>query len=212
MKHELRFLNIDANVIKKNLHLLDKKIIKNKVLLRWDSFDYKDKFIRVRDEGNGNITLTLKTDLDTSQPTSKTIFVNDYFTTVDILNTIDIKSKYRVEKIRETWELNNNCVINFDMYPGLPYYMEIKSNNKKTLMALVKKINLTIDKRKHSEMGADTMYYDMYNIKNNRPIGDLTFKDAGKIFNKYIKKNKDLFKKILLEQTNFLTKSKISNK
>ena len=210
MKHELRFLNIDVNVIKKNLHLLDKKIIKNKVLLRWDSFDYKDKFIRVRDEGNGNITLTLKTDLDTSQPTSKTIFVNDYFTTVDILNTIDIKSKYRVEKIREIWELNNNCVINFDMYPGLPYYMEIKSNNKKTLMALVKKINLTIDKRKHSEMGADTMYYDMYNIKNNRPIGDLTFKDAGKIFNKYIKKNKDLFEKILLEQINFLTKSKIS--
>jgi adenylate cyclase class IV len=210
MKHELRFLNIDVNVIKKNLHLLDKKIIKNKVLLRWDSFDYKDKFIRVRDEGNGNITLTLKTDLDTSQPTSKTIFVNDYFTTVDILNTIDIKSKYRVEKIRETWELNNNCVINFDMYPGLPYYMEIKSNNKKNLMTLVKKLNLTIDKRKHSEMGADTMYYDMYNIKNNRPIGDLTFKDAGKIFNKYIKKNKDLFEKILLEQINFLTKSKIS--
>ena len=210
MKHELRFLNIDVNVIKKNLHLLDKKIIKNKVLLRWDSFDYKDKFIRVRDEGNGNITLTLKTDLDTSQPTSKTIFVNDYFTTVDILNTIDIKSKYRVEKIRETWELNNNCVINFDMYPGLPYYMEIKSNNKKNLMTLVKKLNLTIDKRKHSEMGADTMYYDMYNIKNNRPIGDLTFKDAGKRFNKYIKKNKDLFEKILLEQINFLTKSKIS--
>ena len=50
----------------------------------------------------------------------------------------------------------------------------------------------------------------MYNIKNNRPIGDLTFKDAGKIFNKYIKKNKDLFEKILLEQINFLTKSKIS--
>jgi adenylate cyclase class IV len=203
MKHELRFLNIDANVIKKNLDLLDKKIIKNKVLLRWDSFDYKDKFIRVRDEGNGNITLTLKTDLDTSHPTSKTIFVNDYFTTVDILNTIDIKSKYRVEKIRETWELNNNCVINFDMYPGLPYYIEIKSNNKKNLMELVKKLNLTIDKRKHSEMGADTMYYDMYNIKKNRPIGDLTFKDANKIFNKYIKKNKDLFEKILLEQTNF---------
>ena len=61
MKYELRFLNIDADNIKKTLNSLDKKIIKQKVLLRWDSFDYKDKFIRVRDEGNGKITLTLKT-------------------------------------------------------------------------------------------------------------------------------------------------------
>ncbi len=37
MKYELRFLNIDADIIKKTLNSLDKKIIKQKVLLRWDS-------------------------------------------------------------------------------------------------------------------------------------------------------------------------------
>lgn len=201
MKYELRFLNIDVNIIKKKLNLLDKKIIKNKVLLRWDSFDYKDKFIRVRDEGNGNITLTLKTNLNSTQPMSKTIFVNDYFLTIDILkNIININSKYRVEKIREIWELNNTCIINFDMFPGLPYYMEIKSNNKKNLMTLVKQLNLTLDTRRHIDMGADTMYFDLYNIKKQRPIGDLTFKDANNIFFKYIKKNNTLFEKILKEQ------------
>jgi adenylate cyclase class IV len=200
MKYELRFLNIDVNIIKKKLNLLYKKIIKNKVLLRWDSFDYKDKFIRVRDEGNGNITLTLKTNLNSTQPISKTIFVNDYFLTIDILKNININSKYRVEKIREIWELNNNCIINFDMFPGLPYYIEIKSNNKKNLMKLVKQLSLTLDIRKHSEMGADTMYFDLYNITKDRPIGDLTFKDAKNIFLKYIKKNKVLFEKILKEQ------------
>ena len=199
MKYELRFLNIDADIIKKTLNSLDKKIIKQKVLLRWDSFDYKDKFIRVRDEGNGKITLTLKTNLDSSQPISKTIFVNNYDSTIEILKNIDINSKYRVEKIREIWELNNKCIINFDMFPGLPYYIEVKSNNKKSLMTLIKDLNLTIDPRKHSDMGADTMYLDLYNIKKNIQIGDLTFVNAKK-FKKYIKKNNTLFEKILKEQ------------
>jgi len=199
MKYELRFLNIDADSIKKALNSLDKKIIKQKVLLRWDSFDYKDKFIRVRDEGNGKITLTLKMNLNSSQPISKTIFVNNYDSTIEILKNIDINSKYRVEKIREIWELNNKCIINFDMFPGLPYYIEVKSNNKKSLMTLIKDLNLTIDPRKHSDMGADTMYLDLYNIKKNIQIGDLTFVNAKK-FKKYIKKNNTLFEKILKEQ------------
>lgn len=199
MKYELRFLNIDADIIKKTLNSLDKKIIKQKVLLRWDSFDYKDKFIRVRDEGNGKITLTLKMNLNSSQPISKTIFVNNYDSTIEILKNIDINSKYRVEKIREIWELNNKCIINFDMFPGLPYYIEVKSNNKKSLMTLIKDLNLTIDPRKHSDMGADTMYLDLYNIKKNIQIGDLTFVNAKK-FKKYIKKNNTLFEKILKEQ------------
>jgi len=199
MKYELRFLNIDADIIKKTLNSLDKKIIKQKVLLRCDSFDYKDKFIRLRDEGNGKITLTLKMNLNSSQPISKTIFVNNYDSTIEILKNIDINSKYRVEKIREIWELNNKCIINFDMFPGLPYYIEVKSNNKRSLMTLIKDLNLTIDPRKHSEMGADTMYLELYNIKKNIQIGDLTFVNAKK-FKKYIKKNNTLFEKILKEQ------------
>ena len=100
MKYELRFLDIDANDIKKKLNILDKKITKTTRFLRWDSFDYKDKFIRVRDEGDGNTTLTLKENLDSTNLISKTINVDDYFTTIDILKSIDIHSKYRVEKIR----------------------------------------------------------------------------------------------------------------
>lgn len=201
MKYELRFLDIDSDLIKQILDELDKKIIKHRVLLRWDSFDYKDKFIRVRDEGNGDITLTLKENLNSAQPVSKTLFVNDYFLTIDILKSIDINSKYRVEKIRETWELSNKCIIIFDMFPGLPYYIEIKSNNQKNLMGLVKQLNLKVDDRKHVDMGADTMYFDLYSIKKDRgPLGDLTFKDAKKIFGKYIKKNNALFEKILTEQ------------
>lgn len=48
MKYELRFLNIDADTIKKTLNSLDKKIIKQKVLLRWDSFDYKSCPVSVK--------------------------------------------------------------------------------------------------------------------------------------------------------------------
>jgi len=201
MKYELRFLDINETTIKEALDLLDNNVVKHKVLLRWDSFDYNGKFIRLRDEGNGDITLTLKTNLTGQQPISKTIYVDNYFLTLDILKGIDINSKYRVEKIRETWELSNKCIINFDMFPGLPYYIEIKSNNKKTMLQLVKKLGLTIDTRKHSDMGADTLYYELYGISKDRgTLGDLTFKDARQIFIEHITKNKPLFEKLVKEQ------------
>ena len=87
------------------------------------------------------------------------------------------------------------------MFPGLPYYIEIKSNNKKTMLQLVKKLGLTIDTQKHSDMGADTMYYELYGISKYRGnLGDLTFKDATKIFREHIRKNKPLFEKIVRDQ------------
>ena len=69
------------------------------------------------------------------------------------------------------------------------------------MLQLVKKLGLTIDTRKHSDMGADIIYYESYGISKDRGnLGDLTFKDATKIFMDHIKKNKPLFEKIVREQ------------
>jgi len=35
---------------------------------------------------------------------------------------------------------------------------------KKNLMTLIKNLDLSIDERPHSEIGVDTMYYDLYTI------------------------------------------------
>ena len=70
------------------------------------------------------------------------------------------------------------------IFPSLPYYIELKTNNKKNLMTLIKNLDLSIDERPHSEIGVDTMYYDLYTIGSYRPKGDLTFLDANKIYKK----------------------------
>lgn len=197
MKFEYRFIDVDVNSIKDYLETNNKKINKKSVLLRWDSFDYKDKFIRVRDEGD-KITITLKKNLKTHKPISKTILVDDYDLTIDILGELEIFSKYRVEKIREIWTLSNNCIINFDMYPGLPNYIEIKSDNKLDLIELIKQLGLKFDLRNHIEMGADSMYLELYGISPQRKDkGDLTFENAKEIFTKHIKKNKSQFNRIV---------------
>ena len=72
------------------------------------------------------------------------------------------------------------------MFPGLPYYIEVKSNNKKTLMTLIKDLNLTIDPRKHIDMGADTMYFDLYNIKKNHNKTELeTIENLKELISEY---------------------------
>ena len=200
MKYEYRFMDVDSTAIKNILYTIDSNINKKTILLRWDSFVYKDKFIRVRNEGN-QVTLTIKKNLKTPNPISKTLLVNDYKTTIDILSELDIHSKYRVEKIREIWELSNKCIINFDMYPGLINYIEIKSNNNILLLKLIKQLGLELDLRNHTDVGADSMYFDLYGINPFRKDkGDLTFKDAKKIFTKHIKKNKLIFNKIVKAQ------------
>ena len=142
MKYEFRFIDIDAKKIMSKVKKFT--LEKTQVLLKWDSMACKNKFVRVRDEGD-KISLTLKKDLNKKTPISKTKHVDDYDTTVDILQELGVIRKYRVEKIREVWKLKDGCEINFDMFPGLPYYMEIKSNNKGKALSLIKTLGLKLD-------------------------------------------------------------------
>ena len=75
------------------------------------------------------------------------------------------------------------------------------------MLQLVKKMGLTIDTRNHSDMGADTLYYELYGISKDREnLGDLTFKDARQIFMEHITKNKFLFEKLISEQLETILK------
>ena len=105
--YELRFFNIDYKKIRAKLKKLGAKLVQKKSLLQWDSFDTPNKkdFARVRNEGNGTIKMTVKTDEKSIYVKSYNILVNDFEEASKLLSALGCKKRYRVEKLREVWKI-----------------------------------------------------------------------------------------------------------
>lgn len=215
--YELRFFDINENIIKKKLSKLGAKISKKRFLMAWDSFDTPNKkdFARVRIEDKNNIVMTVKTDQDSVYVNSYNIKVDNFENASKLLEALGCKKRYRVEKLREVWGLKKkglNCPkIVFDEFPGLPAYLELECNSEKELFNLVNKLGLesNINQKSHKDISVDGFYKLEYGIREDRPKKlDLTFDNATKIFIPHIKKRKTIFKKQLTSQKKYIKKNK----
>ena len=57
------------------------------------------------------------------------------------------------------------------------------------MLQLVKKLGLTIDTLKHSDLGTDTLYYELYGISKDRgTLGDLTLRILDKYLSNILEK------------------------
>ena len=197
---EKRFRNFDYKTIKQ---LLEKSNI-NKVggqLFQITSYVpiKQNQLIRTRSEGD-KITFTVK-DKSGKYDLEYEVTVNDYLMINKILEQINIKKKYTLEKFREIYEDSNNEII-FDHYPGLAPYIEIESKTEGDLFSTMKKLNLNEEEK----FTAKDLYWIHYGITKERPDVDLSFDTATKILIPMVTKNKDEFIKILDHQKEFIIK------
>lgn len=205
-EYEIRLYDINEPKIKKIIRDNNGVLINKKRIMRIFTYyhpnDKKDSYIRIRDEGK-QITLTIKTKLKSKYPIEREIEINSIEEGDAILKFLGCKKKYTVEKIRETYNLGNCKEIVFDSYPGLPTYMEIDCHDEDNLKKISHLLGYNLsdhNKFNGKNTSIDDLYFQLYGIKNNRKKNDLTFKNAKKIFDKYITKNKNSFNKILKEQ------------
>ena len=153
--------------------------------------DAPGTYIRVRDEGH-RITLTYKYQGPTDKfQEEEEVNINDFDSGVNILLGIGCKKKYYYEKIREIWDIKNTEVI-FDSNPGIIDKMEIESKTLKELKQMVKYFNLKVEERSDK-------YIDLFGITIPKTI-DLTFANVKKELSKLVKKNKDMFTKLVDNQ------------
>ena len=116
-----------------------------------------------------------------------------------ILKLLGCKVNYKIEKIREIYQLKGCKEIVFDSYAGLPTYIEIDCHNLSSLKNISKLLGYTIDD--HDKRKIPDLYYELYGIPKNAKWGDdVTIKKAKKIFTPLIKKNKKNFMDILKKQ------------
>ena len=206
-EYEYKF-NIDDTIEFRNIitKIYDGKIIHKKRKMchtkYHNPFKIKNCFIRIRDEGN-QITLTYKSKIQDKFCDEYEFKINNFLKYIlNLPLSIISKKKIYVEKIRETWKINDeNCnEIVFDSYPGLKEFVEIECKNEESLNEITKKLDIS-----PIEYDVPDMYHNEYNInkKKLQNIKECKFDNYQNI-SELINKNKITFDKIIKEQIDLL--------
>jgi len=169
-------------------------------------------FTRIRDEGMGKVTITTKVKTKTSEK-----FVDEY--EIETKNSFDecrklltanhLNMKAYQERLRQKWIIPNRPEIKeivFDIWPGLPLYMEVEANTEKDLTNFLDEIN--VDKKMIRYTGASAFYEEIIGVSKddiNFNIPKLDFKHVNEILKEYVTKA-DEFNQILIKQKEFLSK------
>ena len=208
LEYEIRIYDINEKKIKKILKENNAKLIQKKTIMPLVSYSHplkkKDSYIRIRDEGH-EITMTAKTKLKSKYVVEREVTINSMEEGHAILTMLGCNVKYKIEKIREVYQLKGSKEIVFDSYAGLPTYMEIDCHNEKSLKKIAKLLGYKLED--HDKRGITDLYYQLYGIPKKLNWGNnVTIKNGINIFGKHIKKNKEKFMKIMKTQLKLVNK------
>ena len=199
IEHEYQFPDINKkNIIKKIKELGGKQV---HPMILYNSVYYwnykKNYFYRIRNENN-NITLTKKVFRDKLMPLEYEINIikGSSFKEIEdfVKSIIKIKKfgKIEVEKFREKWSIDGLChEIVFDIWPGLPEYMEVDCATKRELDEIIPKLGLK--GKKYYTTGVFEYYHDVYGLTNRHVFknSNMKFNTIAKILEPHVKKNKE---------------------
>jgi len=209
-EYEIQVLEVDVTSMRKKLKKLKGIRIHKSIKFVRSVFNRCNSkirsFVRVRNEGK-KTTMTIKIYNDPKFPDEHEVTIEDDFETgKNFLEALNLKMKAYQETYREKWSLPIKGVheITFDIWPGLPQYMEIDCSNKKTLDKVISL--LEVDKKKISYGPSAAKYEHYYGISQkviNEKTKSLTFKNISKEIKP--KKNKELLAKIAKRQKKLIT-------
>ena len=197
---EYRFYNYDKHNIIIKLKELNAIQVHDFVKYEFIVFNHplkKKDYIRLRNENN-IYKLTHKI-YDNLFPQETEITVDNFQITCDMLLKLGCTIKYKFEKLREKWIIDNTEIV-FDMYPGMNEYMEIESNSIDELNKYTILLNLNIKNHKWIPLNVRYKYiYGFTNIPEN-----LTFENVEEKMKPLIKKNILDFNKNIIFQKKFI--------
>ena len=147
-------------------------------------------FIRIREEKN-TVTLTTKI-TDSKYPMEYQTSVNTtYENMIDILKNAGIILNQDTIRFREKWEIKGCNEVTFDIWPALPFVMEVDCKTEEGLLNLCSKLELD-----HKLGFTQNKYAELYGpkiAKNTQSIPNISFKNFSKLLGDNIVKNKKIF-------------------
>lgn len=135
-------------------------------------------YIRVRDEGNVvrmSAKIHAAQDGNVSDQKEADTVVEDFESTVQILECAGLKRSGYQEKKRETWNLNGAEVV-IDTWPGLETYIEIEAESEEKVQQIAELLDFQWEDRIITSVVE--IYMNKYNLTGEEVLkimGDLTF-------------------------------------
>ena len=180
---EAKFLKIDQDKLRARLKEVGAVLKYPERLMKRKVYDYPDQrlrkigaWIRVRDEGEGKITLSYKQLLDRTLHGTKEIVVdvNDFQTMCDFLQACGFDSKSYQETKREKWMLGES-EITIDTWPWIPTFVEIESETEEEIRKVSALLNFDWGQALHGSV--ETAYQDLYDVTEDEINGweEITF-------------------------------------
>jgi len=180
---EAKFLNINAEEIREKLKRIGAVLQYPERLMKRKVFDYPNgelrkegAWIRVRDEGDGKITLSYKKLIDRSLHGTKeiTVDVSDFQMMCDFLQACGFDSKSYQETKREKWILGES-EITIDTWPWIPTFVEIESETEEEIRKVSDLLGFDWAKALHGSV--ETAYQDLFDVTDDEIDGweEITF-------------------------------------
>ena len=180
---EAKFLNVNTTEIREKLKKIGAVMEYPERLMKRKVFDYPDDrlrkigaWIRVRDEGEGKITLSYKQLQDRSLHGTKeiTLDVSDFETMCDFLQASGLDSKSYQETKREKWKLGES-EITIDTWPWIPTFVEIESETEEEIRKVALLLGFDWSTALHGSV--ETAYQALFNVTEDEIDGweEITF-------------------------------------
>ncbi len=175
IEYEATFPNIDKNKIRARLQNIGAILEYSETLQKRSNFyppknEDNTSWIRVRDEGQGIITMSYKTVPDKadviSQQKEICLRVNSFEEAKDFLLSLGCREKSYQETKRELWRMDE-AEITIDEWPFLNPFLEIESNSEKAVKNVAEKIGYN-----YQEALFCNVFY-LYSQQYGIPIDDL---------------------------------------
>jgi predicted adenylyl cyclase CyaB len=145
---ECRFIDIDVEKVRAQLAARGFELIEPEHLMRRMTFDLPDKggakrWLRLRDEGNGRATLTVKVkcmeNLCVSSMKEIECEIGDYEIMGELLQASDHICKSNEENKREKW-VRGDVEVCLDTWPGLNTFAEIEAQSEEAVIAATREL------------------------------------------------------------------------
>lgn len=180
---EVKFLNIDSDQIRIKLKEIGATLKYPERLMKRKVYDYSDQrlrkegaWVRVRDEGDGIITLSYKKLVDrTLQGTKEiTLDVSSFETMCDFLSACGFDSKSYQETKREKW-IYGDTEITIDTWPWIPTFVEIESETEEEMLKVSNLLGFDWNKALHGSV--ETAYQNLFDVTDDEIDGweEITF-------------------------------------
>ncbi len=150
VEYEAKFLNADHDGVRSRLADKGGMCREPRRLMRRVNLDFADfrlkeegAWVRLRDQGDGIITLAIKTEKSSRVDgvEEQEVIVGDFDAALAVLQRLGLVTKSYQETYRESWMLGD-VEVELDQWPWIPPTVEIEGNSEAAVKAAAKKLEL----------------------------------------------------------------------